>query len=303
MKIGKRWKLPCSFLGKAKLEPHQSLGFDKFVQLTFYTSSVLKSPSTFVGKGDLEEELIFPVVLSCPLYHALFVCDSVELLVRKPWPDNQNLCTYCWHFNQDLDTQDLSQNQLYWLSLHTQTSSLSLMCCVFALWGQKYKNVTFDPHFSSFQQEKAISECEDPKRNVWKVIEWTPCLPHSKETNQFLWLQARCDSIPSCFHCENATNLWQSSCQCNTLVLMSLALLAVISCFCPHICGGQGCNSRFPLSWQWPADSLVLRLNGKRFKLEPGAVDVQGLGDPDAFAMVRRRVACPWDIIIAAVRA
>lgn len=145
---------------------------------------------------------------------------------------------YCWHFNQDLDTQDLSQNLLYWLSLHTQTSSLSPMCCVLALRGEKYKNVTFNPYFSSFHLEKAILECEDPKQNIWKVIEWTPCLPHSKETNQFLLLQAWCDNIPSCFNCENATNLWQNSCQCNTRAnVISFACSHFL--FLSHICGGQ----------------------------------------------------------------
>lgn len=66
------------FSGKSQARPAPERGLDKF-----YTSLVLKSASAFFGKGDLEEEFMFPVVLSSPLYRALFVCDSAELLVSS----------------------------------------------------------------------------------------------------------------------------------------------------------------------------------------------------------------------------
>lgn len=145
---------------------------------------------------------------------------------------------YCWHFKQDLDTQDLSQNQLYWLSLHTQTSSLSLMCCVLALWGEKYQNVTSNPYFSSFHLEKAIWNVKTQNKTSEK---W--------QTEPHVYLIQR-KPISFCY-CKLGVTIFRPALTVKmppnsdrtaanaTPVLMSLALLAVISCFCPTSAVGR----------------------------------------------------------------
>lgn len=105
-----------------------------------------------------------------------------------------------------------------------------------ALWGEKFENVTSNPHLSWFHQQKSPSRRSRPGIKHGES-DPTFYLIHRNPISGLLALRW-CEKVPSCASCETATKLWANSCQCSTRAnVISFARSHFL--FLSHFGGGQ----------------------------------------------------------------